>query len=203
MRKPTSTPWPFLVLILALLPGVLPASSVKRVDMAEIARDAQLVFEGRVIGTRVEQEPGSRTIHTWVRFEVLDVVKGNYSEPVIELFFLGGSRGDLTVTVSDMRIPALGEHGIYFVEDVERRLVNPLVGWAQGHFLVRYDRDLKRQIITTPDGRLVKDLDLSARQSGKAEISHGVAHGVITAEAVERDLINPAGFKSLIRGMAE
>ncbi len=201
MRKPTRILWPFLALI--LLPGLLLASSVKQVDMAEITGDAQLIFEGRVVGTRVEQAPGSRAIHTWVRFEVLDVIKGSYSEPVIELSFLGGTRGDLTVKVSDMQIPAMGEHGIYFVEDTGRRLVNPLVGWAQGHFLVKYDRTLKRQMITTLDGQPVKDIDLSARKSRFAEISRGVAHGVITTDKLSRDLIDPADFKSLIREMAE
>ncbi len=201
MRKHTSIPWPFLVLI--LLPGLLLASTIKQADMAEITGDAQLIFEGRVIGTRIEQPPGSRAIHTWVRFEVLDVIKGSYDKPVIELSFLGGTRGDLTVRVSDMRIPTMGEHGIYFVEDTGRRLVNPLVGWAQGHFLVQYDRTLKRQIITTLDGRPVKDIDLSARKSHLAEISHGVAQGVIITDRVSGDLIDPAGFKSLIRGMAE
>ncbi len=201
MRKPTRILWPFLALI--LLPGLLLASSVKQVDMAEITGDAQLIFEGRVVGTRVEQVPGSRAIHTWVRFEVLDVIKGSYSEPVIELSFLGGTRGDLTVKVSDMQIPAMGEHGIYFVEDTGRRLVNPLVGWAQGHFLVKYDRTLKRQMITTLDGQPVKDIDLSARKSRLAEISRGVAQGVITTDKVSGDLIDPAGFKSLIREMAE
>ncbi len=201
MRKPTIILWPFLVLI--LLPGLLLASTVKQADLAEITGDAQLIFEGRVIGTRIEQAPGSRAIHTWVRFEVLDVIKGGYDQPVIELSFLGGTRGDLTVRVSDMRIPAMGEHGIYFVEDTGRRLVNPLVGWAQGHFLVQYDRTLKRHMITTLDGRPVKDIDLSVRRPHFAEISHGVAHGVITTDRVSRDLIDPAGFKSRIREMAE
>ncbi|WP_457673350.1 hypothetical protein [Thiolapillus sp.] len=201
MRKPTVFLWPLLALV--FLPGLLLASSIKQADMAEITRDARLIFEGRVIGTRVEQAPGSRAIHTWVRFEVLDVIKGDYSAPVIELSFLGGTRGDLTVKVSDMQIPAMGEHGIYFVEDTGRRLVNPLVGWAQGHFLVRYDRTLKRQMITTLDGKPVKDIDLSARRSAMAEISHGVARGVITTDTPDRDMIDPAAFKSLIRGVAK
>ena len=201
MRKLTSILWPLLALI--LVPGTLLASSIKQANLAEVTHDAQLIFEGRVIGARIEQAPGTRTIHTWVRFEVLDVIKGSYDKPVIELSFLGGTRGDLTVKVSDMQIPAMGEHGIYFVEDTGRRLVNPLVGWAQGHFLVQYDRTLKRQMITTLDGRPVKDIDLSARKSRVAEISHGVAHGVITSDRVSQELIDPADFKALIRGVAQ
>ena len=201
MRKTLSRFWPMLVI--CLMPGLLLASSIKLADMAEITRDAQLVFEGRVIGTRVEQGPGERTIHTWVRFEVLDVIKGSYDQPVIELSFLGGTRGDLTVRVSDMQMPTAGEHGIYFVEDIGRRLVNPLVGWSQGHFLVKYDRKLKRQTITTLSGKPVSDIDTSARQSRMAELSHGIAYGVITQEVPGKHPLDPEGFKALIRGMAK
>ncbi len=201
MRKSLRKLWP--ILALCLMPGLLSASSIKRADMAEITRDAQLVFEGRVIGTRVEQAPGERSIHTWVRFEVLDIVKGSYDKPVIELSFLGGTRGDLTVRVSDMQIPRMGEHGIYFVEDTERRLVNPLIGWSQGHFLVKYDQKLKRQTITTLDGKVVRDVDTGARRSSLAELSHGIAYGVITEEKAGKQSIDPDGFKSRIRGMAE
>jgi hypothetical protein len=201
MRKLLRNLWP--VLAICLLPGLLSASSIKRADMAEITRDAQLVFEGRVIGTRVEQAPGERSIHTWVRFEVLDIIKGSYDKPDIELSFLGGTRGDLTVRVSDMQIPRMGEHGIYFVEDTGRRLVNPLIGWSQGHFLVKYDNRLKRQTITTLNGQTVRDIDTGARRSSLAELSHGVAYGVITEETPHRQSIDPDGFKSLIREMAK
>ncbi len=193
----------WLALVLCLIPGLLLASSIKRADMGEITRDAQLVFEGRVIGTRVEQAPGERSIHTWVRFEVLDVVKGSYDKPVIELSFLGGTRGDLTVRVSDMQMPRMGEHGIYFVEDTQRRLVNPLVGWSQGHFLVNYDSKLQRQTITTLSGKVVRDIDTGARRSSLAELSQGIAYGVITDDQPKPQSIDPAGFKSLIRGMAQ
>ncbi|BAO44345.1 hypothetical protein [Thiolapillus brandeum] len=201
MQKSMRKLW--LLLVICLMPGLLPASSIKRADMTEITRDSQLVFEGRVIGTRVEQLPGERSLHTWVRFEILDVIKGSYNKPFIELSFLGGTRGDLTVKVSDMQIPHMGEHGIYFVEDTGRRLVNPLVGWSQGHFLVKYDRKLKRQTITTLDGQVVRDIDTTARKSNMAELSHGIAYGVITRGGAEKSSIGPEDFKSLIRGMAQ
>ncbi len=192
-----------LLLAVFFWPLAAGASSVRSMSLEEVAGHAGLIFEGRVIGRQVVAGQGKRSIHTLVTFQVLDVIKGSYSEPLIELSFLGGTRGGLTVKVSDMQIPAMGEHGIYFVEDTGRRLVNPLVGWAQGHFLVKYDRTLKRQMITTLDGQPVKDIDLSARKSRFAEISRGVAHGVITTDKLSRDLIDPADFKSLIREMAE
>lgn len=193
----------FLLLLVFLMASALAsASSVKRTDMAEITRGAQLIFEGRVVGKRMEHQPGSRTIHTWVSFEILDLIKGEHDQPTVELSFLGGSTGELTVKVSDMEIPKMGEQGVYFVEDTHKPLVNPLHGWAQGHFLIRYDRNLKRQKITTLDGQAVFDLDSRTLRSSSQEISHGIARGVFIQPQTAQDKpLEPAQFKALVRGM--
>ncbi|HID44444.1 MAG TPA: hypothetical protein EYP34_01645 [Chromatiaceae bacterium] len=190
-----------LSLFLLILPSLVFASSIKRADMAEIIDEAQLVFEGRVVGKRVEHVPGTRSVHTWVRFEILDLIKGPYEQRFLELSFLGGSAGDLRVEVSDMHIPEMGEQGVYFVEDTGRPLVNPLVGWAQGHFLVQYDKKLQRQMITTLDGKPVFDLESGPMKTRKPEISRGIARGVFTEPQASRaEPLDPARFKALLRG---
>lgn len=187
-----------------LLPVVASASSVMRVDMAEMNGGAQLVFEGRVVGTRVEHQPGTRAIHTWVRFEVLDVIKGQYDQPALELSFLGGTAGQYTVKVSDMQIPKMGEHGIYFVEDLDKPMVNPLYGWAQGHFLIKYDRKQQQQIITTLKGEPVFDIKGGAVSPHTREISRGIARGVFTTpRAAQDNPLAPDQFKVILRGMTE
>ena len=186
--------------VLLFLPVLAMASSVKRVDISEVTTNAQLVFEGRVIGKRVEHRPGSRAVHTWVKFEILDLIKGQYDQPVIELSFLGGTVGDLSVTVSDMRIPAMGEHGIYFVENHRKSLVNPLYGWDQGHFLVAFDKALGRQAVTTSGGRPVFGMELTPVARTTSELSKGVALGIRTEpEAAGTTPLLPGAFKALLR----
>ncbi|WP_293647997.1 hypothetical protein [Thiolapillus sp.] len=190
--------------ILLFLPLLASASSVRRVDMAEVAGSAQLVFEGRVIAKHIEHTPGSRAIHTWVKFEILDLIKGQYDQPSIELSFLGGTAGDLSVTVSDMQIPAMGEHGIYFVEDISRPLVNPLYGWDQGHFLVQFDKDLRRQTVSTLGGQPVFGLDLGSLEKSRQELSKGIARGVLTEPQASRaGPLDPGDFKALLRGVVQ
>ena len=83
-------------------------TSVRAVDMAEMLEQSALVFEGRVISLQARQDTGTGTIHTYVIFEVLDVLKGEYSNDTIELSFLGGTVGDVTMAAGDMQMPEKG-----------------------------------------------------------------------------------------------
>ncbi len=120
-----------VVMALLFLPLLAGASSIRRMDMDEIASRAELVFEGRVIARRVVHVPNSRTLRTEVTFEVDEVIKGNLDGDRVTLFFLGGVADGVALRVSDLLIPELGEQGIYFVESLSRPLVNPLVGWPR------------------------------------------------------------------------
>jgi hypothetical protein len=114
------------------------ATSIREVSIDEMLQQSQFVFEGTV--TAIEsRENSQKRIHTYVTFEVKDVIKGVYDSNIITLSFLGGTVGDRTMAVSDMQFPQKGEHGIYFVESLERAQVNPLYGWSQGHFIVERD----------------------------------------------------------------
>jgi hypothetical protein len=79
--------------------------------------------------------------------EIKDIIKGEYHSN-ITLRFLGGTVGDLTLAVTDMRLPQQGEHGIYFVESLERFQVNPLYGWSQGYFIVERDATGSERVMT-------------------------------------------------------
>ncbi len=60
---------------------------------SEVVSGAELIFEGRVEAVEVRQQPGEM-IKTWVRFAVVDVLKGDFADDEIELSFLGGRLGD-------------------------------------------------------------------------------------------------------------
>jgi hypothetical protein len=53
-------------------------------------------------------------------------------------------------------IPALGEQGIYFVESLSADMLNPLLGWSQGHYLIFDDNGERR--VSTVDNRPVVDV---------------------------------------------
>lgn len=125
---------------------VVRASTVAQVNFDDVVAEAELIFEGRVMSVESRQSGG--VIHTHVRFEVLDVLKGDFSEAEIELRYLGGRVGNRLMEVTHMQIPTRGETGFYFVESLARNLVHPLVGWAQGHYLIESGPDGESSIHT-------------------------------------------------------
>lgn len=112
------------------------ASTVIRADLPQVAQKSQLVFEGQVISQQVRYAANGDPF-TYFTFQILDVIKGSYTASTIELAYMGGmnANGDI-LQVTDMQMPAVGEHGIYFVESLTRQQVHPLYGWQQGHYLV-------------------------------------------------------------------
>ena len=46
--------------------------------------------------------------------------------------------------------PESQRRGHYFVESVNRNLVNPLLGWSQGHYLI-YEQNGERRVSTVND----------------------------------------------------
>lgn len=126
------------------------AATVREVSLEEMLAHCQLVFEGQAIAIEAKENEQKR-IHTYVTFAIQEVIKGTYPHATITLSFLGGTVGETTMAVSDMRFPQAGEHGIYFVESVERAQVHPLYGWSQGHFLVKTDANGASRVLTSGD----------------------------------------------------
>lgn len=179
------------------------ATTVLQTSIVEMLAHSELVFEGYVIGVESKADPEDRLVYTHVTFELLDLIKGDWSDPTIELRFLGGTVGGKTLSVADMRIPKLDEHGIYFVEAPARSQVNPLYGWAQGHLrLVRANGGPLRVI--TADGKPVIGIDDQTRGLGKA-LSTGVARGLTTdPDAPYESSITADAFKNtLLRVLRE
>ena len=154
-------------------------TSVRAVDMAEMLEQSALVFEGRVISLQARQDSGTGIIHTYVIFEVLDVLKGEYSNNTIELSFSGGTVGGATLAVGDMQMPAKGEKGVYFVESLQRRQVHPLYGWSQGHFVVVVDERGVERVLTKTKRPVVS----MQYRSQIRRPSDGIALGLTVTEA--------------------
>ena len=123
--------------------------------------------------------------------EIQDIIKGNYRANSITLRFLGGTVGNVTMAVSDMQIPQEGQHGIYFVESIERFQVNPLYGWSQGHFIVELDATgnerimtNKRMPITTITDDVQDEQAIPNRKSTQV-LSNGIARSLVVEHGKE------------------
>ena len=197
-----------LLLALVVLPvGNLHATSLFSMSIDEVAGKAELVFEGTVIDRESRIETATGIIHTYITFSVTDVIKGSYSGEQLELRFTGGEVNGEIVEVSGLTLPDAAEQGIYFVESLDRDLVNPLLGWSQGHYLI-VDQDGELQV-TTNDRRPITSVQPRAqvpaalrRPQQIVDGKHAAATGVVTSDVsaltVQRPL-TPTQFKARIR----
>jgi len=112
------------------------ATTVIKKSFNRVAQESELIFEGRAISKETRPSPTSGMPFTYFVFEIIEVIKGNYPDQTIELGFMGGPQGDRILRVSDMRMPEVGERGIYFVKTLKEQHIHPLSGWHQGHYLV-------------------------------------------------------------------
>ena len=142
-----------------LLVSPLWATTILGMNIDEVAQGAELIFEGEVVERNVLDNAAGMIV-TYVTFRIEELIKGEYDEPLLELKFTGGRLGGQIMEISGLRIPSPNEEGIYFVESVNRNLVNPLLGWSQGHYLI-YEESGERRVSTVND-RPVTDV-LSTR----------------------------------------
>ena len=167
----------YLYFFILLFPLPIQAATILRIGTAELVNKSEIVFEGKVIKTRSEMNKQGG-IYTFVKFEVRDVIVGNKNvDEQLELRFTGGIVDDIALDVG-VRIPKDGESGVYFVERVRVGLINPLLGWDQGHFTIRDDG----KVIA---GNFQPVVDIKNRNySSSPTISQGAAEGIITRKQV-------------------
>lgn len=186
------------------------ASSVVQRPITDIAKQSPLVFEGRVAAIAVEAQ--GKKIFTWVTFEVIDVIKGEHNAAELQVRYLGGSSGGRSVRVSDQSIPAVGEHGIYFLESDQGHTVHPLRGWGQGHFILEREPSTREYFVKDSRNRTVKSvakvnasaLKLDARTAAGVTLmqpSSG-AGGASDASGAQQPLTR-AEFKAFIQEHAQ
>ena len=113
------------------------ATSIQKFTFEEMVELAALIVEAEVLDVSVIDT--GNVVYTNVLLAVNDVLKGENPGDYLELNFLGGESDKIAVLVSGQDIPLLGEKGFYFIEDLESKSVNPLIGWSQGHFRIITD----------------------------------------------------------------
>ncbi len=182
--------------ILFITPAVY-ASSIIEVSFPELCMNAELIFEGQVTSISAIQEPDTGNIWTQVSFDVIEKIKGPAIGGTLTLRFLGGTVGDLTLNVSDLKIPELNEHGIYFVESLSQNLENPLLGWSQGHYLIEMDNSGTARI-TTQDQEPVSEIEQTPTVSALVT-SDAPAADAGSDETTLTEALTVSDFKTIIR----
>ncbi len=188
-----------LTALLLALPGA--ATTVRQTSVDEMLGACELVFEGEALASGVEESPGGRHVFTWVDFAVRDVVKGPAVDDRIRLYFLGGAVGDRIVEVGGMRVPAVGERGLYFVESLARRQVHPFYGWDQGRLRILPGPGGVDRVVSA-DGRPVVGLaPPNAIRRPRGALSEGVADELeLDVGARLEDALSAAELKAQLRG---
>lgn len=193
------TAFSLLLLCMLLIPVPAPATSVLSVTFHELVESSELVFEGTAVATENRESNFPRTC---IRFEISDILKGEYPSDTIELCFLGGTHGELILNVSEMQYPEPGEKGIYFVESLSSDQANPLLGWNQGHFIILKDPDTTDEHMVTSGRKAITEI--SEDSGRRRSLSTGVPSNVKTAERSPGQKGMTAGeFKKKIRSMLE
>ena len=174
------------ILVFISAPQLVYATTVRHVDMDFLLNEAMLIFEGEVISSEAKWNFDKTTITTFTTFRVDEVIKGEIQDSTLTLEFSGGTVGETGLHVSAMVYPPVGENGIYFIENPGLRLINPLVGWGQGHFRIQKDSNGMGRVFTQ-QGAPVLSLDFTAINGAGGinagipsalPFSHGVARGV-------------------------
>ena len=189
--------------VLAFAASPVAATSVLQFSFDELVDHADLIIEGWVVSAESRVESPEGRIATYVRIVVLDRIKGPHVGAELELRFVGGTVGDYTMEVSDMVMPVAGETGIYFVESLRERQVNPLVGWSQGHFLERIDGQTGQPGVFTPAGKAVAGISHASSVAQQRQVLPGTgsALGVLTEDvpSPSRPAMSATEFKNEIR----
>ena len=194
------------LLIYLLASRVAFASTVLDVDMDVLLGTAALVMEAEIISREARWNQDQTYITTYVTFKVKDVIKGKRPSTMITLAFAGGTVGNISLKVEGMVYPGVGEKGIYFFENPGQRLVNPMVGWSQGHFLLEMDSSGVERILTE-GGAPVIAVEAVSSQTPKfanrvnAPFSRAVARGIRTGKASDKiaAALSKSQFKGLLR----
>lgn len=153
------------------LPGSAPAAAqataptarAAPLALAELAREAELVFLGDVIAIRYvqsQQAGQGRTAlpHTFVSYRVRSVLHGDPGGPVVTLRFLGGFdplRGEYLRTSVSPQFD-LGDRDLLFVQGNGRSMC-PLVRNSEGRLRVIRDQvydEMGHEVLLGPDGAL-------------------------------------------------
>ena len=199
--------------VLLAVSALAGASTLLRVSVDELTQRAEFVFEGEVVSVQAQRSGARGMISTFVTFNVIDTIKGSASVESIELKFLGGNLEGERLEVNGSRIPELGERGVYFVESLTQDLINPLLGWSQGQYLIQTEDGVEQ--VTSVNARPIVSVaaprsaaaaapgPATARSAARLRVAAEptVAEGLNAGVRGSDEGLSPRAFKKQIRAL--
>ena len=181
-----------LALAIPLGAGSASATTLERKSLSDLAKGSELIVDGTVTGRSVEALPNGQGARTCFTFKIAEVIAGDHPDRNLRLCFFGGMVNGRGFGVSGMHYPDVGERGIYLIESTHQAMLNPLIGWDQGRFLVTKDPRSGIAKVTTADGQRITGLTAAAARptdtdAGIVSPSGAAAAGVASDE--KRELV--------------
>ncbi len=185
---------------LSLVSSVAFSSSIKQLDINELLAQSELAFEGQVSDVTTRWNTNKTDIFTDITFRVDEIIFGEHSGETLTLTFVGGSIDGATMTIEGSEMPSNNESGIYFVSSTTKQLVNPLVGWSQGHFLTKLDTQGTKRMMTQSGEPIASMVRTKTKQR---YLSEGIVTGVEMAKSgQDSEAMTVIEFKQFIKQMS-
>ncbi len=184
------------------------AATVRQVSLKQAVERSDLVFEGRAVAKA--NDTSGKLPHTCLVFKLTEVITGTYDKDHIRLCFAGGLKDGYRLAIPDMIYPKLGERGVFFVESLSRKQLNPLYGWAQGHYLIKND-GINPATVATAAGLSIYGVDGASggvsggegAVTGKSQaLGIHLSHSAAATSGTEAPALSLESFKTALRQMA-
>jgi hypothetical protein len=129
------------IAIVIFLPFQAKSTTLVERGFEELIQRSGIIFEGEVLSKYSAYASDKKTIHTFITLSIGEVVKGTIPYRTIELRFVGGTVGDLTVEVPDMPQFEKGDRTILLLKSDfnPTKTFSPVSGFNQGQFLIKSD----------------------------------------------------------------
>jgi hypothetical protein len=159
------------VLAAMLLPIRANGTIMKDMSLAELVTDADDIVVGTVLSVSSQWGKDHRNIYTSIQIQVAETWKGAPAKDgIIRLVQLGGSVGDLEMSVQGMPEFAPGERSVLFLRGSARRHV---VGMSLGKRPLQFDAASKQWMVRPAARKGI--LRLQARGGGSPDDDRPVA----------------------------
>jgi hypothetical protein len=170
------------------------ATSVRLPSFEELVDGSSLVFRGRVTAVQSgwSGDGSQRHLATRVTFQIERAIKGD-AAPTLTLEFMGGERDGRRQEIAGLPRFAVGDRGVFFVENREGRLC-PITRLRHGRYRLARDDASGVEHVTRDDGSpllAVADVREPLADSAAQRRAVSVAE-TMTLDEFERAIVNRA-----------
>ncbi|MCP4649848.1 MAG: hypothetical protein GY853_07210 [PVC group bacterium] len=133
--------------------GIMPARSLEDITLA-----ADNIVVGQVLATNTLWNQDKTLIVTEVKVSISDVIKGDFTQEVLTVEFIGGEIGTIGLKVSDTPEFQANEEIVLFSNNIkDRPLVQKITGRTQGKCKVQENLVSNIKEVTIAGGKKVDD----------------------------------------------